>query len=201
MTILLDQMFTQLLYKNSKLNAYSTHPSTNSAQCCLTAVIGRELVFSTWYGRRHDIIEVCTWYFLINCVKELNDLLYLDIIPFWEFRRETMCVYLNILHVNHLSWTMVLKHPTAPTTSPDFQNSPWAKSAVQTSEISTEPPFLLIKSIIGYINPIPAGGGVNLTPPPVVFFTSLKKHWSEAVEIFWLFLHTQSPPSRPKTGL
>jgi len=95
---------------------------------------------------------VCTWYFLINCVKELNDLLYLDIIPFWEFRRETMCVYLNILHVNHLSWTMVLKHPTAPTTSPDFQNSPWAKSAVQTSEISTEPPFLLIKSIMGYNN-------------------------------------------------
>ena len=30
-----------------------THPSTNSAQCCLTSVIGRELVYSTWYGRRH----------------------------------------------------------------------------------------------------------------------------------------------------
>jgi len=36
------------------VNAYSTeysqavtHPSTNSAQCCLTAVIRRELVFST----------------------------------------------------------------------------------------------------------------------------------------------------------
>ena len=29
-----------------------THPSTNSALCCLTAVIGRELVLSTWYGRR-----------------------------------------------------------------------------------------------------------------------------------------------------
>ena len=28
-----------------------THPSTNMAQYCLTAVIGRELVFSTWYGR------------------------------------------------------------------------------------------------------------------------------------------------------
>ena len=28
-----------------------THPSTNRAQCCLTSVIGRELVFSTWYGR------------------------------------------------------------------------------------------------------------------------------------------------------
>ena len=28
-----------------------THPSTNQAQRCLTSVIGRELVFSTWYGR------------------------------------------------------------------------------------------------------------------------------------------------------
>ena len=27
-----------------------THPSTNMAQCCLTSVIRRELVFSTWYG-------------------------------------------------------------------------------------------------------------------------------------------------------
>ncbi len=38
--------------------AYSqavTHPSTNAAQSCLTSVIGRELVFSTWYGRRHDL--------------------------------------------------------------------------------------------------------------------------------------------------
>ena len=37
--------------------AYSqavTHPSTNAAQSCLTSVIGRELVFSTWYGRRHE---------------------------------------------------------------------------------------------------------------------------------------------------
>ena len=36
--------------------AYSqavTHPSTNTAQCCLTSVIGRELVLSTWYGRTH----------------------------------------------------------------------------------------------------------------------------------------------------
>ena len=30
-----------------------THPSTNSAQCCLTTVIRQELVYSTWYGCRH----------------------------------------------------------------------------------------------------------------------------------------------------
>ena len=41
-------------YKSEYSTAYSqavTHPSTNAAQCCLTSVIGRELVFSTWYGR------------------------------------------------------------------------------------------------------------------------------------------------------
>ena len=31
-----------------------THPSTNRARRCLTSVIGREPVFSTWYGRRHE---------------------------------------------------------------------------------------------------------------------------------------------------
>ena len=30
-----------------------THPSTNRARRCLTSMIGREPVFSTWYGRRH----------------------------------------------------------------------------------------------------------------------------------------------------
>ena len=30
-----------------------THPSTNRARRCLTSVIGREPVYSTWYGRRH----------------------------------------------------------------------------------------------------------------------------------------------------
>ena len=32
-----------------------THPSTNRARRCLTSVIGRELVLSTWYGRRHKL--------------------------------------------------------------------------------------------------------------------------------------------------
>ena len=30
-----------------------THPSTDWTQRCLTSVIGRELVYSTWYGRWH----------------------------------------------------------------------------------------------------------------------------------------------------
>lgn len=30
-----------------------THLSTNHARPCLTSVIGREPVFSGWYGRRH----------------------------------------------------------------------------------------------------------------------------------------------------
>ena len=33
-----------------------SHPSTNQAQRCLTSVIRRELVFSTWYGRCQDIV-------------------------------------------------------------------------------------------------------------------------------------------------
>ena len=32
-----------------------THLSTNHARRCLTSVIGREPVFSTWYGRKHLI--------------------------------------------------------------------------------------------------------------------------------------------------
>ena len=32
-----------------------THLSTNHARRCLTSVIGREPVFSTWYGRRQQI--------------------------------------------------------------------------------------------------------------------------------------------------
>ena len=44
----------------AKIKAYNTwysqavtHPSTNQARDCLTSVIGRELVHSIRYGRRH----------------------------------------------------------------------------------------------------------------------------------------------------
>ena len=46
-----------MLAKQAYSTVYSqavTHPSTNTAQCCLTSVIGRELVCSTWYGRRQE---------------------------------------------------------------------------------------------------------------------------------------------------
>ena len=50
--------------KKKKKNDNSTrcsqavsHPSTNRAQCCLTSVIGRELVCSTWYGRCQEVKE------------------------------------------------------------------------------------------------------------------------------------------------
>ena len=46
--------------KSKKLEANSiqcsqavTHPSTDWTQHCLTSVIGRELVYSMWYGRWH----------------------------------------------------------------------------------------------------------------------------------------------------
>ena len=43
-------------FKNIKANSTwcsqaVTHPSTNQAQRCLTSLIGREAVHSTWYGR------------------------------------------------------------------------------------------------------------------------------------------------------
>ena len=46
---------------DTKYSQAVTHPSTNLAQCCLTSVIGRELVLSTWYGRRHLTLENVTY--------------------------------------------------------------------------------------------------------------------------------------------
>ena len=38
---------------NTRYSQAVTHPSTNWARGYLTSVIGRELVYSTRYGRRH----------------------------------------------------------------------------------------------------------------------------------------------------
>ena len=48
-----------------------THPSTNMAQCCLTSVIRRELVFSTWYGCRQMRVTHLTWSFTFWGLKLL----------------------------------------------------------------------------------------------------------------------------------
>ena len=44
---------------NTRYSQAVTHPSTNRARRCLTSVIGREPVFSTWYGRRHELQVIC----------------------------------------------------------------------------------------------------------------------------------------------
>ena len=51
-----------------------THPNTNQARRCLTSVIGREPVLSTWYGRRHLVRERQT-YLYIQTRPVLNNLL------------------------------------------------------------------------------------------------------------------------------
>ena len=49
-----------------------THPSTHKAQCCLTSVIRRELVFSTWYGRRHEAIPILAVMTLVEFLYSLR---------------------------------------------------------------------------------------------------------------------------------
>ena len=48
-----------------------THLSTNHARRCLTSVIGREPVFSTWYGRRQPParfkLHIVSFYLLQHC--------------------------------------------------------------------------------------------------------------------------------------
>ena len=38
------------------------HPSTTLARRCLTSVIGRERVYSSWYGRRRWCVRICATY-------------------------------------------------------------------------------------------------------------------------------------------
>ena len=56
-------------FSERKWKAYGTrcsqavpHPSTILARRCLTSVIGRERVFSSWYGRRHQDVSFFPFY-------------------------------------------------------------------------------------------------------------------------------------------
>ena len=53
---------TVMMVEGRKREAYNTccsqavtHPSTEQARHCLTSMIRRELVYSVWYGRRHQL--------------------------------------------------------------------------------------------------------------------------------------------------
>ena len=64
------------MFQNVYNIAYSqavTHPSTNATQCCLTSVIGRELVLSTWYGRRHWYMEKFDHHIKTISTQKLSD--------------------------------------------------------------------------------------------------------------------------------
>ena len=73
-----------------------THPSTNPAQRCLTSVIRRELVYSTWYGRRPIKCGTSTalkitmgGYFLISMYRK------------WNFLSEIPRIYVTVLCSTH----------------------------------------------------------------------------------------------------
>ena len=84
-----------------------THPSTNRAQRCLTSVIGREPVFSTWYGRcrrrRQKLGYMETWkceksifwHFLIKALKNFPEPGELCSI-FWSCKGRTALFCLNV---------------------------------------------------------------------------------------------------------
>ena len=49
-----NSILTPKIVYNIVYSQAVTHPSTNTTQWCLTSVIKRELVLSTWYGRRQQ---------------------------------------------------------------------------------------------------------------------------------------------------
>ena len=50
-----------------------THPSTNRARGCLTSVIGRELVYSTWYGRKRTSSAITSKRKESNFISNINN--------------------------------------------------------------------------------------------------------------------------------
>ena len=67
-----------LTKKTAKVGVYSTwcsqavtHLSTNHARRSLTSVIGREPVFSAWYGRRHETVPVAVHIVVIAAIRAI----------------------------------------------------------------------------------------------------------------------------------
>ena len=112
--------------------AYSqavTHPSTNAAQCCLTSVIRRELVFSTWYGRRQDrrdfrsslrnLQQVCAcagW--LCQCETK-----WMDRLTKWNQRREFLDLESDQLQLKPILIRFEIFSPTCGLTWAIWLNS------------------------------------------------------------------------------
>ena len=71
-----------------------THPSTNTTQCHLTTVIERELVLSTWYGRR-QWWRLTIGHVLKNIQVELSQKVWAGFPLSW-----------NTLHKSHLMATL-----------------------------------------------------------------------------------------------
>ena len=88
-----SSLFRQKGY-NTWCSQAVSHPSTNQALRCLTSVIGREPVHSTWYGRSHWQLKqnwFCIWQhsFIQLCFTHLA-------IFFHFFRGILMKIFLQI---------------------------------------------------------------------------------------------------------
>ena len=58
----LPKMKTKAKAYDTRYSQAVSHPSTNRARCCLTSVIGREPVYSAWYGRRQMMTSFSSTY-------------------------------------------------------------------------------------------------------------------------------------------
>ena len=93
------------LFRQKRYNTWCSqavsHPSTNQALRCLTSVIGREPVHSTWYGRSHWYLKqnalVLENSFIQHCFTHLA-------IFFHFFRCILMMIFLRLLDPRSEHW-------------------------------------------------------------------------------------------------
>lgn len=79
-----------------------THASTDRAQRCLTAVIGREPVLSTWYGRRQLHIHS-------NCTSTLHTLTP-NTQPITTTRQHTQSIFIHSITHSHYTNYRIHSH-------------------------------------------------------------------------------------------